>query len=72
MNPSNQVSNLEYLQFVLDGGYTDERWWCDEGANLVKKMKLEAPRFWLRSEEEDVNSKERSLPEAQVYRQTLF
>ena len=52
------VSNAEYLQFVLDGGYADGRWWCEEGSNFVKKMKLVAPRFWLRSEDDEVNSAE--------------
>ena len=50
------VSNAEYLQFVLDGGYADERWWCQEGSNFVKRMGLVAPRFWLRSEDDEVNS----------------
>ena len=39
---------------MLDGGYVDVRWWCKEGSNFVKKMKLTAPRFWLQSD--DVNS----------------
>ena len=50
------VSNAEYLQFVLDGGYSEERWWCKEGTNFTKKMKLDAPRFWLRSENDDANT----------------
>ena len=51
------VSNAEYLQFVLDGGYAEDgRWWCEEGSKFVKKMKLTAPRFWLRSGNDDVNS----------------
>ena len=43
---------------MLHGGYADERWWCEEGSNFVKKMKLVAPRFWLRSEDDEVNSAE--------------
>ena len=43
---------------MLDGGYVDMKWWCKEGSNFVKKMVLTAPRFWLRSENDDVNSTE--------------
>ena len=48
----------------------DERWWCKEGANFVKKMKLAAPRFWLRSENDDVNSTNVTVHLSSVYVKT--
>ena len=55
---------------MLEGGYVDERWWCKEGSNFVKKMKLAAPRFWLRSENDDVNSTNVTVHLSSVYVKT--
>ena len=43
------VSNAEYLQFVLDGGYTQSgrHWWSTEGWKYVSDMKVTGPRFWI-------------------------
>ena len=43
------VSNAEYLDFVLDGGYTEsgQKWWSTEGWKYVTDMKVTGPRFWI-------------------------
>jgi ergothioneine biosynthesis protein EgtB len=41
------VTNGEYLEFVKDGGYTDFRFWLDEGLALVSASNLNAPLYWL-------------------------
>ncbi|XP_057311153.1 uncharacterized protein LOC130648998 isoform X1 [Hydractinia symbiolongicarpus] len=40
------VSNAEYLQFVEAGGYTEKKWWSQEGWKFVNDMKVSEPRFW--------------------------
>ncbi|MDJ0462438.1 ergothioneine biosynthesis protein EgtB [Streptomyces sp. H27-C3] len=42
------VSNGAYLHFIEDGGYTDGRWWTDEGWAQVRTNRLAAPLFWHR------------------------
>ncbi len=42
------VSNAEYLEFVADGGYREERWWTEEGRGWLHYTRAEHPRFWLR------------------------
>ncbi|MGR8007061.1 ergothioneine biosynthesis protein EgtB [Streptomyces hypolithicus] len=42
------VSNGAYQSFMADGGYTDERWWSDEGWAQIRKHDLSAPLFWRR------------------------
>ena len=44
------VTNGEYAQFILAGGYDDRRLWTDEGWEHRTKAKLVAPRFWQREE----------------------
>ncbi|WP_299699982.1 ergothioneine biosynthesis protein EgtB [uncultured Pontibacter sp.] len=41
------VTNGEYLEFVKGGGYTDFRFWLDEGLALVRASNLKAPLYWL-------------------------
>jgi ergothioneine biosynthesis protein EgtB len=41
------VTNGEYLEFMQDGGYSDFRFWLDEGWALVQSGKLNAPLYWL-------------------------
>lgn len=43
---SQPVTNGEYLQFIEDGGYTQSRFWLDEGWEWVQKKKWEAPLYW--------------------------
>ncbi|MFD4673584.1 ergothioneine biosynthesis protein EgtB [Lentzea sp. NPDC058450] len=44
------VTNGEYAQFILAGGYDDRRLWTDEGWKHRTDAKLVAPRFWQREE----------------------
>ncbi len=40
------VSNTEYLDFVLDGGYESQSWWTAEGWNWCQYLNVKMPRFW--------------------------
>lgn len=42
----NPVTNAEYLQFILDGGYSDFRHWHSEGWEWVKQNSAQAPLYW--------------------------
>jgi len=42
------VSNGEYLAFVDDGGYDEERWWTEEGRGWRTYRRAEHPVFWVR------------------------
>jgi 5-histidylcysteine sulfoxide synthase/putative 4-mercaptohistidine N1-methyltranferase len=42
------VSNGEFLEFVADGGYREERWWTEEGRGWLHYTRAGHPRFWLR------------------------
>ncbi len=41
------VSNKEFLEFVEDGGYSEAKWWTEEGQAWLKYKKVEAPVFWV-------------------------
>jgi 5-histidylcysteine sulfoxide synthase len=43
------VSNAEYLEFVLAGGYQQEGrlWWSEEGWKYVTDLQVTGPRFWI-------------------------
>ncbi len=40
------VSNGEFLEFVEDGGYLDERLWTEEGRGWLGYTQARHPRFW--------------------------
>lgn len=40
------VSNREFLPFIEAGGYTERRWWSDEGWQWCRYEKAQQPRFW--------------------------
>jgi 5-histidylcysteine sulfoxide synthase/putative 4-mercaptohistidine N1-methyltranferase len=40
------VSNKEFLEFIQEGGYTNEKYWSEEGWSWVDCMKPTQPRFW--------------------------
>ncbi len=40
------VSNAEYLEFVLDGGYENQAWWTEEGWAWRSYQQAAFPRFW--------------------------
>jgi ergothioneine biosynthesis protein EgtB len=41
------VTNLEFLEFVNDGGYKDHRLWHSEGWDWVNREHIESPLYWL-------------------------
>ena len=40
------VSNLEWLQFIEDGGYQNFQWWLDAGWAWLQSEKISAPLYW--------------------------
>ncbi len=40
------VSNAEYLEFVEDGGYEKDEFWCSEGLKFLELSKAKHPVFW--------------------------
>ncbi len=42
------VSNQEYLEFVEDGGYTQQKWWTEEGWKWRGYKQAEHPIFWIK------------------------
>jgi 5-histidylcysteine sulfoxide synthase/putative 4-mercaptohistidine N1-methyltranferase len=40
------VSNGEFLEFVLDGGYDKQAWWTEEGWAWKSYQQAGFPRFW--------------------------
>ncbi|MCJ7766333.1 MAG: 5-histidylcysteine sulfoxide synthase, partial [Thiovulaceae bacterium] len=44
-------SNGEYLAFVNDGGYTDERYWDKEGRKFLEITSASYPSFWVKKED---------------------
>ncbi|WP_022826059.1 ergothioneine biosynthesis protein EgtB [Hymenobacter norwichensis] len=45
------VTNGEYLEFIVAGGYQDFRYWLGEGWDLVQTMHWEAPLYWVQKED---------------------
>lgn len=43
------VSNAEFSEFVAANGYSDERWWSDEGKAWLKRTGLKRPQRWRES-----------------------
>ncbi|MFC6999785.1 ergothioneine biosynthesis protein EgtB [Rufibacter roseus] len=44
------VTNGEYMAFIDDGGYSDFRYWMDEGWALVQQHQWQAPLYWFQQE----------------------
>lgn len=44
------VSNGEYLEFVIDGGYENEEYWSDEGKKFLHHRGVKFPHFWIETE----------------------
>lgn len=45
---SRPVSNSEWANFILDGGYDDPRFWLSEGWAWVRANNIDAPLYWQR------------------------
>jgi 5-histidylcysteine sulfoxide synthase len=43
------VSNAEWLKFMDDGGYENQKYWSEEGWGWVQFIKPEHPLFWIKS-----------------------
>lgn len=41
-----EITNAEYRQFVLDGGYLDPQYWSDEGWDWVQKNRNTELEYW--------------------------
>ncbi|MET3107240.1 ergothioneine biosynthesis protein EgtB [Oxalobacteraceae bacterium GrIS 2.11] len=41
-----KITNAEYLAFVNADGYSETRWWLDEGVQWRKKEHIKAPLYW--------------------------
>jgi len=40
------VTNIEFLEFIQDGGYRDHRLWHSEGWDWVNQNKVNSPLYW--------------------------
>jgi formylglycine-generating enzyme required for sulfatase activity len=40
------VTNGQYQEFIQDGGYTERRWWSDDGWAWRRKRAVSKPEFW--------------------------
>ncbi len=43
------VTHGEWLDFMLDGGYLDSRWWLSAGWDWVRHQAITAPLYWRQS-----------------------
>jgi ergothioneine biosynthesis protein EgtB len=46
------VTNQEYLDFILAGGYENFNFWHDDGWSWINSNKIEAPLYWYKIESE--------------------
>jgi ergothioneine biosynthesis protein EgtB len=46
------VTNQEYLDFMVAGGYQNFNFWHDEGWKWINSNKMEAPLYWYKIENE--------------------
>lgn len=42
------VSNEEYLDFIMDGGYENFEYWLSEGWEWLKESACKAPLYWIK------------------------
>jgi ergothioneine biosynthesis protein EgtB len=42
------VSNAQYADFVIDGGYDNRQFWSDGGADWLMRQERSSPRYWQR------------------------
>jgi formylglycine-generating enzyme required for sulfatase activity len=43
-----KITNEQFLEFVLSGGYQNPEYWCREGWEWVEFKKARHPLFWVR------------------------
>ena len=46
------VTNLDFLRFIIDGGYRDHRLWHSEGWDWVKQNGIDSPLYWHTKDDE--------------------
>ncbi len=46
------VTNAEYLEFMLDGGYHHFEYWLDEGWAWAQQLEVKAPLYWYEQDGE--------------------
>merc|ERR1712113_689579 len=46
------VSNGEFLEFINDQGYTNDKFWSDDGIKWKKNQNINLPVFWLHKNDE--------------------
>jgi ergothioneine biosynthesis protein EgtB len=46
------VTNLDFIKFIIDGGYRDHRLWHAEGWDWVHQNKIESPLNWHKIDDE--------------------
>ena len=44
---SRLVTNHEYLEFIVQGGYSQPQWWLADGWRLIREQNWQAPLYWL-------------------------
>jgi len=42
------ITNGEYLAFMNDGGYSNTKWWLDEGFSKVEREEWASPLYWVK------------------------
>ena len=45
------VSNDEFMEFVQNGGYEKEKYWCEEGREFLEISGAKHPPFWIKEKE---------------------
>jgi iron(II)-dependent oxidoreductase len=45
------VTNAQFLEFVNQGGYEDERWWTPEDWQWIEREAVRRPLFWEREQQ---------------------
>lgn len=51
---SRLITNAEYMQFILDGGYRRADLWLSEGWETVRTQGWRAPLYWERNDKDDI------------------
>ncbi len=45
------VTNAEWINFIVDGGYDDARLWLSDGISTVRELGWKAPLYWEKRDE---------------------